>query len=356
MIRVLNDAWIRKVYILEDYPHEKTPELMIQEAVRSISNQRLAETFENVRNNLAFEMFAPEEIKKRLEEHDSQSKQLQIPSPHEEVGELLQRIIDRQLAVFASLPAIADNAAELEHVVNTTVLSLLISLEFKYDLREMETLGTAAVLHDIGRLAIPHLAERPYIELSPDEKMLFEEHPIYSMLILKAGDPRSYIEQRTVMQHHEQDDGNGYPQGLKGFGKPPVKDRGKDTGFIHRHAEILGVANVYDGLLSGRWDGTRHTPEEAVTAIVNRKVGSYNPHIIRALASVTQCFPTGSTVVIKDNHSKSYIGYTAIVMETSPETPSRPKLLLTHDSIGAEIPREIVDFRDERYMNIELVL
>ena len=69
-------------------------------------------------------------------------------------------------------------------------------------------------------------------------------------------------------------------------------------------AEILSVANVYDNLLTGEFDGDVCTPEQAITTLVNGEAGSWNTAVIHALSKVVQCYPVGSTVRIKSNYSK----------------------------------------------------
>lgn len=253
---------------MNELTKEVVPEDVISDTVRQLGNQRMAETFREVEKNLAFEAFASENIKKRLEEHKKLKKIVNMPAVRKVVGQVLEDIIERQTVMFSSLPMRSSDSEDYEHAVDATVLAILLARHFRYEYQELRTPGTASIVHDIGKMAFSRLRSKKPSELSADEKMVVREHPIYSKMILEASEPEAFVEQAVVMQHHEQDDGRGYPQGLKGIGLPPKKERAKDQGYIHRHAEILAVANIYDNLVTGTYDGQVYTPEEAITAIV----------------------------------------------------------------------------------------
>lgn len=354
MIDLMRTRNIRFVYILNDITKDINPEEVISDTVRQIANQKLAETFENIEKNLAFEVFASDNIKQRLEENRKLKKIVNMPAVRKVVGKVLEDIVEKQTMMFSGLQMRTEDGADYEHAVDTTVLSILISRQFNYSYLEMKQLGAAAIVHDIGKMAFKALRNKPKEELTADEKMVLREHPIYSKIILESSDPEAFVEQAVVMQHHEQADGSGYPQGLKSFGKAPTKDRGKDAGFIHRHAEILGVANIYDNLVTGAHDGVAYAADQAVSMLIRGEVGSWNPSVISALVKVVEWYPVGTTIRVKDNSSKSYIGYKGVVAKANPDDQTKPKLILTHNSMGATIAPKLVDFSTERYMSIEL--
>jgi HD-GYP domain-containing protein (c-di-GMP phosphodiesterase class II) len=356
MITLMRDKGIRFVYIMNELTTDINPEEVISSTVRQIANQKMAETFQNIESNLAFEQFAPDNIKKRLEENRKLKKIVNMPAVRKVVGQVLEDIVERQTMMFSGLQMKSADGADYEHAVDTTVLAILISRQFRYDYPEMKQLGSAAIVHDIGKMAFKEIRGKAVTELTSDEKMIIREHPIYSKIILESSDPEAFVEQAVVLQHHEQHDGSGYPQGLKGFGKAPTKERGKDAGFIHRHAEILGVANIFDNLTTGTYDGQVYPPDQAVTKLVNGEAGSWNPSVVSALVKVIQCYPVGTTVRVKDNSTKSFVGYKGVVAKANEDDQSKPTLILTHNSMGANITPKLVDFSTERYMSVELEL
>ncbi|HEX05542.1 MAG TPA: HD domain-containing protein, partial [Bacteroidetes bacterium] len=273
MINLMLSKGISFVYVMNELTKDINPEEVISSTVREITNQKMADTFAGVEKNLAFEKFAPENIKKQLEDNRKLKKIVNMPAVKKVVGEVLEDIVERQAMMFSGLQMKSTDGQDYEHAVDTTVISILISRQFRYDYSEMKILGSAAIVHDIGKMAFKELRNKPINEMTADEKMIIREHPIYSKMILEASDPEAYVEQAVVMQHHEMDNGRGYPAGLKGFGRPPTRERGKDAGFIHRYAEILAVANVYDNLISGTFDGETYPPDRAILKLVNGEAG-----------------------------------------------------------------------------------
>ncbi len=354
MIAKIRKSGFHYIYVMDEATRDIVPEEVISDTVRQVANQKLAETIDGVKGNLAFEKFAPAEIKKRLEEDQKLRSFVKVADIRKQVGNILEEIIDNQIMMFSSLPMKSDEGHEMEHAMDVTLLSLLLSREFNFDHREMRALGTSAMLHDIGKMVFPTLLKTPVSELSRDQKMMLREHPVYSMLILQGSEPTAYVEQATVLQHHEQHNGKGFPKGLRGFGRPPIKDRGKDQGFIHRHAEILAVANVYDNMVSGTQDGTVYSPDIAIQKIVNGDTGLWNPWVVKALSKVISVFPKGSMVRINKTATHAFEGYVGVVAKTNESDPHRPFLVLIQNAVGADITPKILDLNSEKHATIEL--
>lgn len=106
------------------------------------------------------------------------------------------------------------------------------------DDREVETLRTAALLHDIGKIGTYDVILDKPDELDHAEHTLIKQHTIKGEDILR---PIKGLKNITtiVRSHHERVDGTGYPDGLKG-------DQ------IHTLAKILCVADSYDAMISNR--------------------------------------------------------------------------------------------------------
>ncbi len=102
------------------------------------------------------------------------------------------------------------------HSENVTRYSQLIGEELGLNNKQMETLSFSALLHDIGKIGVPDsvLAKRNH-DLTSVEKVLMENHPILGVGILREIKGTENI-LPGVESHHENWNGNGYPQGLRG--------------------------------------------------------------------------------------------------------------------------------------------
>jgi putative nucleotidyltransferase with HDIG domain len=124
------------------------------------------------------------------------------------------------------------------HVRRTQIYAVGIGNILGLPEDEINALRTGALLHDIGKLAVPdHILNKPG-RLTPAEMEKTKTHSLVGASILeKVGFPYPVVP--TVKYHHEFWDGSGYPEGMRGSGIPMT-------------ARILAVADAYDTLRGAR--------------------------------------------------------------------------------------------------------
>ena len=142
------------------------------------------------------------------------------------------------------------------------------------DRRMLEAIDGAALLHDIGKLGIPdRLLQKPG-PLTPDEYDQVKQHAIIGADILVGdGVPRPLA--LIVRHHHENWDGTGYPDGLRGEAIPIG-------------ARVLAIVDCYDALTSDRPYRRALSPERAVAMIVERRGTMYEPAIADAFLRIVE--------------------------------------------------------------------
>ncbi|MFH0881643.1 MAG: HD domain-containing phosphohydrolase [bacterium] len=355
MIDTLRRRKYYYIYLMDELTKDIYPEEVVSETVRVMTNRLIADALESVSINLAFEAFAPEEIKKRLEE-GSEGPSFRMSQVRKAVTSLVDEIIQSGKKVFAALPIGEGSASDLQHSLDVTVLSVLIGQKFGFNEEEMKQLGTAAMLHDVGKLAFPAIKSKTFAERSREERMIIREHPVYSMLILRGSDPDAFIEHVVVLQHHELFDGSGYPNRVKGEMFPPTRAFKRKKNTMHRFSEIVATANYYDNLVRGEHDGTSRSPQEAITEMATVMKGKFNPHILNILPQLIQCYPTGAIVRVGKTSSGNYDGWYGIIARSNPEVQSKPMVLLTHDTYHNEVKPMQVDFITEKEVSLQLIL
>ncbi len=127
------------------------------------------------------------------------------------------------------------------HSVNVGFFSVLLSKAlFKgSDAHDMHELGAGFFLHDIGKVRIdPAIINKPG-KLTDEEMMKMRAHPYQGYKILKESNQLTEECMVIVMQHHEREDGTGYPRRLKGD-------------EIHTYGRICCIADVYDAITAER--------------------------------------------------------------------------------------------------------
>jgi HD-GYP domain-containing protein (c-di-GMP phosphodiesterase class II) len=119
---------------------------------------------------------------------------------------------------------------------------------------DMNRLATGFFLHDLGKCRIPLSIINKPGKLTDAERQVVNQHPEEGYKILEESGVSTEEARIIVLQHHERDDGNGYPFGLTG----------KD---IHPYARICRLADIYEALTSKRPYHNRHTTFEALKVI-----------------------------------------------------------------------------------------
>ncbi|MCD9185978.1 MAG: diguanylate cyclase [Pyrinomonadaceae bacterium] len=152
------------------------------------------------------------------------------------------------------------------HVRRTQIYAIGIGRNLGLSEDEINALRTGALLHDIGKLAVPdHILNKPG-RLTPAEMEKTKIHaPVGAAILEKVG--FSYPVVPTVKYHHESWDGTGYPEGLKGNEIPLT-------------ARILAVADAYDALRGARPYRAAVSREEARKLLLNGAGTQFDPKIV----------------------------------------------------------------------------
>ncbi|MBF0311334.1 MAG: HD domain-containing protein [Magnetococcales bacterium] len=135
--------------------------------------------------------------------------------------------------------------------------------------KDLPLLRKAALLHDIGKLAVPdHILNKPD-RLTPEEFCVIQSHPNKGTQILKNSDLSVLKRACEVgLTHHEKWNGRGYPQGLSQTGIPLM-------------GRIVAIVDVFDALTGKRPYRKPNSPEEAFNKLESEKDnGHFDPHLL----------------------------------------------------------------------------
>ena len=180
----------------------------------------------------------------------------------------IERLYMRTIETLALAIGAKDRQME-GHLQRVQLYASAIGKEMNLSASEMKALEAAALLHDIGKLAVPeHIISKPG-RLTPEEFDRMKIHPIVGAEILeRVSFPYPVVP--YVRHHHERWDGSGYPAGL----------RGED---IPIGARILAVVDCMDALASDRQYRRALPLERAVEQIALESGRSFDPKIVAIL-------------------------------------------------------------------------
>jgi putative nucleotidyltransferase with HDIG domain len=185
------------------------------------------------------------------------------------MGELERLLLDTIKAITATIDA--RDGYTHRHSERVAALTVQLAQELGLSDADRDTAELSALLHDVGKIAVPDSILNKPGRLTPEEYAEMQKHPVHGARILEN------IESATVkavlpgvQYHHEKWDGSGYPEGLKGEAIP----------FLGR---LLGVADFYDALTSARAYRSAMPPDEAMGLIEKGAGSHFDPAVAGAL-------------------------------------------------------------------------
>ncbi len=158
-----------------------------------------------------------------------------------------------------------------DHVFDVGELAVTIGGSLGMEGDELDELGRAAELHDIGKLAIPDAILRKPGPLNESEWRFMRQHTLIGERVLNVV-PAMVRVARIVRSSHEHWDGTGYPDGLAGS-EIPLGSR------------IVAVCDAYDAITAERTYDTARTPHEALDELRAGAGTQFDPEIVHTFCA-----------------------------------------------------------------------
>jgi diguanylate cyclase (GGDEF)-like protein/putative nucleotidyltransferase with HDIG domain len=202
------------------------------------------------------------------------------------------------------------------HVRRTQIYATQMGKLFKVSENELSALHAGALLHDIGKLAVPEYILNKPGKLTEAEFAKMKIHPTVGGDILKRVN-FPYPVEDIVRYHHEKWDGSGYPKGLKGEQIPLI-------------ARIISVVDFYDATRCDR-PYRKGMKREDSLALLNSMVGTaFDPKVVKIFAEHVEEF---DRLIDSEDIQEQVASASAIDTETS----TRPDAGLASDILGTPI-------------------
>lgn len=214
------------------------------------------------------------------------------------------------------------------HSVNVAVLSVVIGVGMGLDKEDLYNLGLGAVLHDMGKVFIDKDILNKPGKLNLQEYEEIKKHSEFGYKFLKETYQIPIASFVGVLHHHEKYDGSGYPSRLS-------------KNNISMLGRIIGIADVYDALISTRPYRKALLPSEAMEYIMANGGIMFDLNIIKVFARKVAPFPIGTYVKLSN-------GLTGIVYENFEEACMRPSVKVILDGEGKKVTSRIISLKDDR--------
>jgi HD-GYP domain-containing protein (c-di-GMP phosphodiesterase class II) len=276
-------------------------------------------------------------------------------------GKALEQFIDEimnQSSILLNLSALKQTQPNLySHALNVTITALSIGKKYKFSYEEMKQLGIGALNYDLGLVALPkELLGRAMSSFTNDEMKLYRQHTIFGFLMLSQNHGIPSTSAAVALQHHEREDGSGFPQGLRGDNRPPLKDFSRQN-MIHRFAEIVAVADIYDSFTTGRTlEGTvPRDVRNAIKELIKMSGSTLNSEIIKTLVSMIPLYPVGARIRIVNAPTPQLVGYYGVVAKDNTEDLESPQIILIETKNRQKIKPVLIDMTKYKGFSLELI-
>jgi HD-GYP domain-containing protein (c-di-GMP phosphodiesterase class II) len=341
----LRQRGVISVFLQDGLGDDVEPEDIVSEELRAATVTHLARAFDVI-GSLAHtsKVNAPErpatvdDLVYRLGE-----KPLELPSRgvsalqalYQDIESLMNEILESN--TIASLESLkTHNDYTFQHSVDVAVLGILLGRTAGLPRDQLRELALGCLLHDLGKMYIDEaILDKPG-RLTDEEFDEIKKHPQMGFELIRRMPVFSILPAHVAFQHHERQDGTGYPRGLIG------------NNVLHRSlaermnpkrmlliAEIAAVADVYSALTSDR-PYRPAMPLDKAAAIMNEMSGPHlNREIIKLLMQTIPMFPVGHWVEVLTG---KYRGWRGVVAELSFDALHQPPLRLMLDERGDRVP------------------
>lgn len=262
-----------EVYIESDLPEKKVNDTLS-------FNLKTIDELENILNSFSVDL-------EKTFESISDIKQTDI----EELRAFTKNIRDKFTATDAILKNIAQDRSTEEnfyrHSINVAAISFILGKWLGITGKDLNFLIYAAVLHDFGKTKLDKEIVEKSTKLTSNEYKIFKTHPIIGYEVIKKF---QYLDPSVgygILMHHERMDGSGYPLGIKGDG-------------IHKFAKIIGIADLFDEISSGRYSKDVRGPFEVLNIIKQESLKKLDYKYCNMFLNHMINFYIGEEVILSD--------------------------------------------------------
>jgi len=214
-----------------------------------------------------------------------------------------------------------------QHNIGVAVLATLIGKWLNINNKELEILSLAAILHDVGKVKLPMELLHKAGKLTKDEYKVVQQHTVLGYQLLRDTPDLPPQVAIVALQHHEREDGSGYPLGLPG----------KRLDYF---SKIITVADIFHAMSSKR---PYHDPIPFHSIIKEMKQGIFgelDPHIVSVfLKNITQKL-VGTQVILMD-------GRIGEIVYINPHDDSKPMI---------KVDNQFIDLSKENHLHIKDII
>lgn len=154
--------------------------------------------------------------------------------------------------------------------------------------KDLMQIALAGLLHDIGNAKVDPVILKKTTKLNELELKEVKQHPILGYAIFKNVAALNEGAKLCALQHHEREDGSGYPVGVSG-------DK------IHSYAKVVMIADIFHAMTNQRFYKTATSPYLVLEQLFTESFGKVDPTLVQVFINKATQFSNGTLVKLSDN-------------------------------------------------------
>ncbi len=240
------------------------------------------------------------------------------------------------------------------HSVHVAVIAGRLGAAIGFSENDLATTIFAALLHDIGLLAVPEEIRRtPEARRSPAEQRRWEDHALLGEMVLGPASLRAPAVPIVAVEHHEAQNGRGFPRGLTGGNRIlRAAEHAADRTRIALVSEVIATADRYERLIAPSV-GARPLSAAAARTVLSVEAGALlNAEVVARMLEVVPAWPLGGEVRL---HGGEHDGAHAVVTGYDARLPERPMVRVFADASRRPVEPVDLDLRETPALMLEPV-
>ena len=210
-----------------------------------------------------------------------------------------------------------------EHCLNVCILAIAFGKHLGLSDQALYTVGTAGLLHDVGKMRVPPAILNKPGKLTDKEFKAMSAHVVHGRNLLQQTPDIAKEIIEAAHAHHERIDGTGYPRKLK-------------DADISYHSRIISIIDAYDAITSQRCYANARPTTEALKILYEHKGKQFDEQLTLSFIQFIGLYPPGSIVELEN-------GRVGLVLATNQQAKHLPKIICVRDQNKQPCKHEFMD-------------
>ena len=330
---------------------EDTRDIVVEDALSETTRQRttaaIQETFSTgSREAQKLRSVSVEQVRATLENrrfHQVFSDNGTIERLSSQVDLVVEEVLSH--AVLTGLGSLKTHTSyTYHHCLDVAVTATMIGRLLGYDRETLKKLAVGCMLHDIGCIFMDGEAlDTPGLGAAAEASRV-REHAVLGYLFIRDGLRLGPLPAHIAYQHHERQNGTGYPRALTGTNRIVQGAEMHLPGRITPLAEVAAIADFHDFCASNRAERVCLAPDQVRERVTEATGQHLNRDIVAEFLTILAPYPVGTQITVTQGRFKNHIG---VVVRLNHDAMDRPVIRLLGNPTGDRIPPIDLDLRKE---------